>query len=120
MNSEEEKRNYFLEAKNFLLGTGLMQHGNPINSFYAIVEYRFLNRDIRGKALVSICMDDTFHNGDIEIDGEDFSADIVHTGFKIAWQSYEYERESQMLIIKGSSPLMGNNYVVEISPLYND
>jgi hypothetical protein len=120
MNSEQEKNNNYLAAKNFLLDTGLMQHGNPINSFKAIVEYHFLNKEITGIATVSICMEDTFHNGDIEIDGKKFRSGIVHTGFNIAWQSYEYKRGSQMLIIKGSSPLMGKNYVVEISPLYND
>ena len=91
MNSEQEKKNYYLEVKNFLLGTGLMQHGRPINSFKAIVEYCFLNKEIRGKAKVSICMEDIFHNGDIEIDGEDFRPTIVHTGFNITWQTYEYE-----------------------------
>lgn len=117
MNDENVKGQNFLEAKNFLLTTGLMKHGCPINSFDAYVEYRFFKRTICGTANVSITMEDTAHNGDIEIDGSGFDKNIVHTGFSTTWQRYEFDRESKKIIIRGSSPLMGNNYEVEISPL---
>lgn len=117
MNNETVKSRNFLEAKNFLLATELMNHHNRINSFLAFVEYRFLHKTISGNANVSITMEDTMHNGDVLIDGSIFNPDIVNTGFSTSWQIYEFERASGKLIIRGSSSKMGNNYKVEITPL---
>lgn len=69
MNEEPVKTRNYLEAKNFLLATELMNHHKRITSFDAYVEYKFKNRTISGKAIVSITMEDTVHDGDVEIDG---------------------------------------------------
>lgn len=117
MNEEHVITRNYLEAKNFLLATEVMNHHNRITSFDAYVEYKFKNRTISGKAIVSITMEDTVHDGDVEIDGADFQIGTVHTGFNTAYQIYEFDRVSMKLIIRGSSRLMGNNYQVEITPL---
>lgn len=117
MNDETVIIQNFLEAKNFLLATELMNHHNRINSFQAFVEYHFLNKTISGNADVSITMEDSMHNGDVLIDGPIFNQNIVNTGFSTSWQIYEFHRASGKLIIRGSSPKMGNNYKVEITPL---
>lgn len=116
MNSDEVTIQNFLEAKNFLLANNLMQHGIPINTINAYVEYQLGNGKFKsGDATVSICMDDTFHNGNVDIDGEAFNSNDVHTEFKTAWQHYEFDRNANKLVITGVSPLMGN-YIVMISP----
>lgn len=116
MNSDEVIIQNYLEAKNFLLSNDLMQHGIPINTINAYVEYQLGNGRFKsGDATVSICMDDVFHNGNVDIDGEAFNANDVHIEFKTAWQHYEFDRDANKLVITGASPLMGN-YIVKISP----
>lgn len=116
MNSYEVINQNYLEAKNFLLANNLMQHGIPINTINAYVEYKLGNGRFKsGDATVSICMDDVFHNGNVDIDGEAFNSNDVHIEFKTAWQHYEFDRDANKLVITGASPLMGN-YIVKISP----
>ncbi len=116
MNSDEVIIQNYLEAKNFLLANNLMQHGIPINTIKAYVEYRLGDGRFKsGDATVSIFMDDVFHNGNVDIDGEAFNSNDVHIEFKTAWQHYKFDKVANKLVITGASPLMGN-YIVKISP----
>lgn len=116
MNSEAKKNDNFIQLKNFLSETELIEHGKIINNINAVVEYHKNGRTKRGEALVSFTMEGE-HCGNIDIESDDFPSGIYHTGFSTAFQNYEFDEDSKSLIIRGNSSSMHGDYEVRI--IYN-
>ena len=85
-----------------------------MSKFKAKVTYSSSISDVSGIANVYVKTEGYNCEGDIEIVGDNFDSEIIHTGFKAKFQDYKYNKEKKQLIIEGNSSKMGGKYSVSL------
>ena len=102
------------EVREFISDNKVFDRRSALSIFKAKVTYFSSISDVSGIANVYVKTEGYNCEGDIEIVGDNFDSEIIHTGFKAKFQDYEYNKEEKQLIIKGNSPKMGGKYSVTL------
>lgn len=105
-----------VQALNDLLEEYGINKNGALTEFYAVVVYQPKNIVDTTKIQVQT---DTFNYGNIEIIPTDsIDLNVVHTGFKIDYNIYQYDAGNKELIISGKAHISkgGKPYKITIKP----
>lgn len=117
MNAANEQIQYYMEAMDFCSSNNITSDNEFVLQFDAWVEYSSRKDSPTGKAKVIIYKKGVNIEGNVEIVDDKFNPDIIHAGFSVAYQTYIFDKSCNKLFIKGSSPKMGGDYIVSITPI---
>ena len=104
------------ELENFIRDNNISKNVYSIISIKeAKIEYQIVSPNflISDKATVYIKVSDNY--GAIDIVGDKFDPNQIHTSFSPKYQNYVYDTSNRKLIIKGKSKKYGYNYEVSIA-----
>lgn len=88
------------------------------SEFNATVKYHIRPKNINVFTSVKIFRSGYSQDGKIEItESGDLNLDKHHLDFSPNFQTYNYDRKNNLLVVSGSSKKMGENYKVSISPI---